>query len=429
MHTNFNTYQEDLVKLLSLNDSFTITKVEYHKDNLFISIIKDRTEEVCPVCGCFTNTVHDYYVRTVNHGVFNNYNLYLLYRQRRYKCDCGKSFNEKDSIVEKYHKISINNKLAIFKEARSKSSFKDSAARLNISSTTFIRHFSTHCVQPTRSLPKVLSIDEFKGNSGGSKYLVSIADPINKVLIDILPNRFSNNLEYYFKQFSLEDRLKVEFFTTDMWAPYKTIANNLFPNALVVADAFHYSRHVHNAFNNTRIRIMKKFHKSSKKYKFLKKYWKLLIKRSDDLSYKTYWNNIYKYYYSQVTIVDFCRNIHPELNKAYELKETFYKILDSASFDSSSKLLINWIINCRASFITEFNDASSTIENWLPEIVNSFIINPVTGKRYSNAYIEGTNNYIKAFKRISFGIPNFNHFRNKILYQHKNSNRVVIGYS
>ena len=57
------------------------------------------------------------------------------------------------------------------------------------------------------------------------------------------------------------------------------------------------------------------------------------------------------------------------------------------------------------------NNAASTIENWLPYIVNSFI-----DKRFSNGFTEGLNNKIKVIKRIGFGYRNFKFFRLRIMY-------------
>ena len=42
----------------------------------------------------------------------------------------------------------------------------------------------------SRSLPKVLSIDEFKGNAGGEKYQTIVTDAEHKKVLDVLPNRF-----------------------------------------------------------------------------------------------------------------------------------------------------------------------------------------------------------------------------------------------
>ena len=56
-------------------------------------------------------------------------------------------------------------------------------------------------------------------------------------------------------------------------------------------------------------------------------------------------------------------------------------------------------------------EASKTIENWLPYIVNSFI-----DKRFSNGFTEGLNNKIKVVKRVAFGYKNFKFFRLRLMY-------------
>ena len=73
--------------------------------------------------------------------------------------------------------------------------------------------------------------------------------------------------------------------------------------------------------------------------------------------------------------------------------------------------IINWIDLCKESKIEEFLEASKTIKNWLPYIINSFI-----DKRYTNGFTEGTNNKIKVIKRNAFGYKNFEFFRKRILY-------------
>ena len=66
---------------------------------------------------------------------------------------------------------------------------------------------------------------------------------------------------------------------------------------------------------------------------------------------------------------------------------------------------------CNESKISEFIEASNTIENWIEYIVNSFI-----DERYSNGFTEGLNNKIKVIKRVGFGYKNFEFFRLRILY-------------
>ena len=63
------------------------------------------------------------------------------------------------------------------------------------------------------------------------------------------------------------------------------------------------------------------------------------------------------------------------------------------------------------SGLDEFEEASKTINNWLPYIVNSFI-----DKRFSNGFTEGLNNKIKVIKRVGFGYKNFKFFRIRLMY-------------
>ncbi len=73
-----------------------------------------------------------------------------------------------------------------------------------------------------RNLPEVLSIDEFKGNSGEKKYQCILTDPKNKKVLDILHGREKHIMSDYFRKFNYRD--KVKYFVMDMWQPYKDIA-------------------------------------------------------------------------------------------------------------------------------------------------------------------------------------------------------------
>lgn len=426
MHTKSNIINQDLKQLLSIYDDFiNINSYEYIDDLLCVFVSRTCTPHPCPRCGNYTSSIHDYRTRTVKHGVFNHFKCILVYSQRRYRCSCGKRFKEYNSFVESYNKISSNTKKSVTKISELKISFTDYAKLLNISVTTLIRIFNKHCKQTRLPLPKVLSIDEFKGNSGGNKYLTSLCDQDNGTIIDILPSRHKEHLFNYFATFSKVELAKVKVFTMDMWPTYKDVCEKFFPNATLVIDTFHYVRHIYWAANNTRIRIMKKYKESSKEYKLLKRFWRLFVSKPWIISDKLIFNKYTKKWTSKSHILQNIINTHPELTKAYELLSSFYTIVHTSSYPNVYKDLTNWIINAKTSLIGEFRDAAQTIENWLPEITNSFMINPVTGTKYSNAFIEGVNNYIKVIKRLSFGIPTFSTFRNKVMFQKNNSRRII----
>ena len=51
---------------------------------------------------------------------------------------------------------------------------------------------------PKAELSTALSIDEFKGNTNGEKYQCILTDPVNKVVLDILPERYKPYFTYIF---------------------------------------------------------------------------------------------------------------------------------------------------------------------------------------------------------------------------------------
>lgn len=100
----------------------------------------------------------------------------------------------------------------------------------NISSMTALRCFD--CVNyGLQSLPKVLSIDEFKGNAGGEKYQTIVTDAEGKKLLDILPNRFERDLIQYFKSFP--SKKDVAVFVIDMNQHFRNVAKICFPDAKI----------------------------------------------------------------------------------------------------------------------------------------------------------------------------------------------------
>lgn len=96
---------------------------------------------------------------------------------------------------------------------------------------------------------------------------------------------------------------------------------------------------------------------------------------------------------------------------AYLLKELFLDVIHTSTYEYAEEELKEWIATVRSYDLEEMLEASKTIENWLPYIVNSFI-----DKKFSNGYTEGLNNKIKVIKRVGFGYKNFDFFRLRVMY-------------
>ena len=70
-----------------------------------------------------------------------------------------------------------------------------------------------------------------------------------------------------------------------------------------------------------------------------------------------------------------------------------------------------------------FNKHIQTINKWFQAIVRGIL----TG--YTNGFVEGCNNRTKVFKRVSYGLRNFEAFRNRLLHLANNTAQKRKGLS
>ena len=417
MHLN------SIIELLEIKDSkLKILDVKTDKATKTIHLMRERENHVCPKCRQVTNRVHDYRNRTIKHSILNTYNVYVIYRRRRYVCpSCNARFPEHNNFVEKHHKISHYTKQAILDEYQHKHSFHDIARKLNISASTVMRWSARHINPGRLTLPEVLSIDEFKNlKQGKGKYACLLANPLTREVVDVLEDRRLRTLEAYFATIPLEERKRVKVVSTDLYESYRRLVKRVFPCAKVVADKFHFIRQLYWGLNNVRVRVMKTVPKGSEAYYILKKHWKTLNKYTYALSYKHYYDYRFKYHITPREIVERACEIHPDMKKAIELKDSFYEALQGLYKHEAKPFFEQFIHKLKASKIPEYQHVAKTFTNWKDEILNAFpLIDETTGEILdnppTNAAIEGMNNKIKTIKRISFGYRNFENFRRRIM--------------
>jgi Transposase and inactivated derivatives len=291
----------------------------------------------------------------------------------------------------------LSNRLSfyILQELKKTKSIKEVASATNVSSNTVMRLFK-YVNYGTPKLPNVLSIDEFKGNTDEGKYQCILVDVEKKKVIDILPDRKQSHLINYFTKYPRQERKSVKFFVCDMWQPYTDIAKILFPNAKIIIDKYHFIRQVTWAIENVRKRLQKSMTTDVRRY--YKRSRKLILTRNQKLSE------------DNKKALEIMLLYNDDLRLAYHLKEWFYEICQSDDFDNQKKEFNNWIKDASSCGITEFETCAKTYIHWHEEILNAFKY------QFTNGPTEGFNNKIKVLKRISYGVRNFDRFRNRILH-------------
>ena len=389
--------QQDIIKELVGLQDVIVNKIEQNESEIKLFIELERKEHTCPCCSGQTSKIHDYRTQKVHDINILGKRVYLILRKRRYVCpDCGKRFYEDNTFLPKYHRITNRMTAWIISKLKSNHSFKSVSNECGLSEFTVARRFDMTSFK-LNNLPEVLSIDEFKGNTGSEKYQVILTNPVTHEVLDILPKRTEHYLTDYFNQFSKEERNKVKYFVCDMYKPYKIICETYFKNATLITDKYHWYRQAIWALENVRKRIQKQFGKEKRIY----------FKRSRYLLTKPFEKLKDEEKHQLMVMLD----ISADLSTVYFLKEQLRKyVLYEKDKTKALRELNIWIRDAKESEIPELKNAITAFTNWKQSIIAS------CGESITNGFTEGCNNRIKVLKRNAYGYRNFDRFRKRILF-------------
>lgn len=383
----------------------------YDKKGQKISIIKgevlNKEHKCCPHCS--SNNIIGHGKKTTRIKLLQMQGIYceLHLEKHRYKCKaCSKTFMDSTSLVNKGCNIStivIKKALLCLKEVRS---IKSIAEELNISVHSVLRILKQYKVKRKFNyLPFVMSFDEFKSvkRVDASMSFLCI-DGVSNQIIDILPDRRINALKAYFFRYPLKVRKKVKYIVTDMYTPYIELIKSLFPNAKVVTDRFHLVQLVTRSFTKVRINIMKEKNKKCMEYKRMKRYWKLLLKASEELTSIHFYRYVhFKQFQSQRSVVENILDENQDLKDCYEFMQNIRYMIKSNNIDSLRDIL------SEESALPEVMETSKRTLNKYLDYIENTLSTP-----YNNGRIEGMICKIKLLKRASYGYRSFDNLQKRI---------------
>ena len=386
-------YKDCIEKLLQLEDVI-VTNIECRGKQMHVHLRMQQRLHRCPACGSLTSKVHDYRTQLVRDVSVSGYETILHLRKRRHVCPkCGKRFDERIGFLPRYRQFTNRVNLQIYEQLKKCRSIKDIAEDNNMSPPTAAKIINEINFK-TRKLPEVLAIDEFRGNAEGERFQCILADPKNRRVVEILPNRRHEMIRHYLGRFP--NKRDVRFVVMDITGGYRRLMKELFPWATIIVDKYHYVRQITYALERVRVEEQKRLSDRWRKYFKRSKY--ILLKDTRKLTMD-----------DRIQLENILRISEP-LRKAYELKQQFELVKASKDREEAARRLSKWIFRAQQSGLPDFIKVSFTYQNWSKEILNSFEF------PYTNGYIEGCNNRIKVLKRVSFGMPRFARFRRRIMH-------------
>ncbi|WP_150153762.1 ISL3 family transposase [Fusobacterium nucleatum] len=352
--------------------------------------------------------------RKIRYIPIQNYNIELELTVQRYICkDCKKTFSPSTNIISDNSNISNNLKYAVALELQKNISLTSIAKRYNISISS-VQRIMDNCYSDFKvnkeHLPEAICIDEFKSVKNIDDAMSFVfADYKSKNIIDIVEDRRLHSLTEYFSRFSLEARNNVKYICMDMYTPYISLVNSIFPNAKIVLDKFHIVNLVNRAFNQTRISIMNSIQDDSLKRKF-KLFWKSLLKYYPDFCQINYYCQSFKRKLSSKDKVDYLLEKSPELEANFNIYQDIIQAIKHNNFKRFESVVKKYL-STKEKISKKMMIALKTLKKHMNYIENMFESN------ITNGVIEGLNNKIKLIKRTAFGYSNFSNFKKRILIQ------------
>jgi transposase len=218
-----------------------------------------------------------------------------------------------------------------------------------------------------------------------------LVDIDKRELIAILPKRTQESSSECLKSWGVEVLSQITEVSIDLFSSYKSLANELMPNAEVVGDRFHVMKQINEELDRERIRIKREAEKVKNKDEKKKKIAALTHSKYALLKNEESLNETQKEKLIEI------EDVFPELAAMHKTKELFRDIFGSKTDWGNGLInLGDWM----KKTCLEFPKNCSTIRRWIREIIAYF------DNRTTQGVVEGINNKLKLIKMMGYGFRN-----------------------
>ena len=378
--------------LLGVKD-VKVGEVTEYEDRIVVKASTNKKKEICPYCGSAKLYKHGKgRTRQVLHSWSKGKRVYLELQHRRWKCkSCKHTFSEGRNLIRPHSRITKGAEVEALWQLKDRS-FAQVRRDLGISYST-LRRLLERLIDENM-LSSILNEDEIHlgidEHSFRHQDLVhTVTEVRERKMLGVLRDDRIATLRGFLSNVPKD---KVKEVCIDLKESLKKLAEEMFPQAQVVADAFHVIADANKRMDEAR-RIEQDIYQK-RKVKIPKKIF--LIGR-DKLSEE----NKQK--------VDNLLAQYPTLQGFYWAKEKIRELYRQTDREEALKILDNIIFNLKIADDAELVRWGNTLKKWREPILNYF------HNGTTNGYTEGCNTKIKMLKRISYGLRNVEVYWRKML--------------
>lgn len=351
----------------------------------------------CPRCATPSVRIKATYQRTLKHSRQGNQLVVLHLSVPKYHCtDCNRYFRHPFAGIRPRLRSTETYRLEVFEAHDGGVSQRKLTHTHRIGSATVERWYQSFVKQRVselsgRSCPQVLGIDEhFFSRKRG--YATTLVDLKNHKVFDVVLGRSEASLRSYLKR--LPGKEKVRVIVMDLSETYRRIAQQYFPNALIVADRFHVVRLV----NQHLMAYWKQVDPEGRKNRGLislmrRHHWKLTALQKEKL----------RQYLAQ----------SPALQALYFAKQQLngFLVMKSLKAKRARQMLPKFLALIRQFEQSPARALAATLKSWLEPIVRMWRFTK------SNGITEGFHTKMEMLSRQAYGFRNFENYRMRVLAQ------------
>lgn len=386
---------ETISHLLNI-DNLTIEHVELIDSRVRVDCCPSViSPSCCPKCGASVSKTKKKHRRLIQDLPLSECAVDLHVQTHQFICTCGRCFMRDLEFAAKGSQQTDRFRDYIYNLSQ-KQPHTQVAALANISHKTVERICYAKVEKRSVDWSKVnqVGIDEFAFRKGHKDFITTIVNLKTGELLDILEKRDKAFLRSYFNELGKKFCDSVKIFCSDMWGPFQDLAKELFLNALIHIDRFHWFKYMNDVLDNVR-KDLRREEKDNPIFKGLK--WKLYSRES----------NLKEASKEQV---DKALEASDVLDSCYKLRNSLQSIFDSEvlSFEAAQKEIAAWLEKAKNIKNKHLDKFISLFERKQEEIINYLKTGVTSG------VVEGINNALRTVKRYTFNMSNFENFKKRV---------------
>ena len=398
-----NSLLHFITKIINF-EGFKATNYHFITENeLLIQLENQESLSTCPQCHKVTDKVHQSHRYRVRDIPVSSFDVFLLVNRRQFRCNnCDKVFSEELNFVKKRRTYTIRLADKVVKEVL-ETDLVNAGKRNRMSPAeieTILKELELDLLEEKPKELKRLGIDEITHLKGGKNYAAVLIDLDKRKPIALLEKRNKEVIAECLQEWGWDILKQIEEVSIDLWKPYKTVVEELIPNAQIVADRFHVMKQINEELDARRKKEKRQAEKLKNKKEREQKLQGITNSKYPLLKKKEKLNEAEKEKLKQV------EEVSPDLIEMYREKEKFRDIFESQiTGDEALWKIVEWT----ESSYKYFPKSCQTIKRWIDEILAYF------DNRTTQGAVEGINQKIKLIKRRAYGLTNFNNFRRRVL--------------